>query len=297
MYTYAILALAALAQANPVIMARQAVTADVSPTAPAPPGCSASVDFHFGIAVKNVSTSAVAKRQATQVTDGQVQVPTAQPVNQISESVSLPSGNSQSRANSLRSGQVQAATSAVAAPSPTSHMTVAMVSMIRDGQIQADIVNTVVQIKDGQLQAPISTTTAAAVSEMSDGQPIASSAGPAVSQAADGQPIASATKSSPSSTATGSCSGLSIVLANGKLTDQNARTGYIASNFQLQFDKPPQAGAIYTSGFSVCGNGSLAIGGSNVFYQCLSGSFYNLYDRSWAAQCSPVTVETMKQSC
>lgn len=83
---------------------------------------------------------------------------------------------------------------------------------------------------------------------------------------------------------------LVVNLANGVLTDAEGRTGYIASNYQFQFDHPPQAGAIYTSGFSVCGNGSLALGGSEVFYECLSGDFYNLYDRNWAAQCSPVEI-------
>lgn len=74
------------------------------------------------------------------------------------------------------------------------------------------------------------------------------------------------------------------------MTDSEERTGYIASNFQFQFDSPPQAGAIYTSGFSACSNGSLALGGSAVFYECDSGDFFNLYDRSWAAQCSPVEI-------
>jgi len=86
---------------------------------------------------------------------------------------------------------------------------------------------------------------------------------------------------------------LALTLTNGVLTDAKGRTGYIAANYQFQFDAPPQAGAIFTSGFSVCGNGSLALGASNVFYQCLSGSFYNLYDRHWAAQCSPVTINTL----
>lgn len=86
---------------------------------------------------------------------------------------------------------------------------------------------------------------------------------------------------------------LALTLADGILHDAKGRTGYIAANYQFQFDAPPQAGALFTSGFSVCGNGSLALGGSNVFYQCLSGNFYNLYDRHWAAQCSPVTINTL----
>ncbi|KAF2810035.1 uncharacterized protein BDZ99DRAFT_462647 [Mytilinidion resinicola] len=83
---------------------------------------------------------------------------------------------------------------------------------------------------------------------------------------------------------------LKLSLAGGVLHDQAGRTGYVAANYQIQFDEPPQTGAIYTSGFSVCGNGSLALGGSAVFYQCDSGSFFNLYDRSWAAQCTPIYI-------
>ena len=77
------------------------------------------------------------------------------------------------------------------------------------------------------------------------------------------------------------------------MKDASDRSGYIADNFQFQFDGPPQAGAIYTGGFSVCGNGSLALGGSAIFYQCLSGDFYNLYDRSWAPQCDPILISIL----
>jgi len=89
------------------------------------------------------------------------------------------------------------------------------------------------------------------------------------------------------------CSGQGILvstLSDGIIKDALGRTGYIASNYQFQFDGPPQAGAIYTAGFSHCGNGSLALGDSAVFYQCKSGNFYNLYDRWWAAQCEPVEI-------
>ncbi|KAF6826339.1 covalently-linked cell wall protein [Colletotrichum plurivorum] len=81
---------------------------------------------------------------------------------------------------------------------------------------------------------------------------------------------------------------LGMTLKDGVLIDTLGRTGSIVSNFQFQFDGPPQAGVIYTSGFSVCGNGSLALGGSATFYKCASGNFYNLYDRHWALQCSPI---------
>jgi hypothetical protein len=92
------------------------------------------------------------------------------------------------------------------------------------------------------------------------------------------------------------CSSTGILVAalsDGVIKDAQDRTGYIASNYQFQFDAPPQAGAIYTAGFSVCGNGSLMLGDSSVFYKCLSGDFFNLYDRNWAAQCSPVEISVL----
>jgi len=91
----------------------------------------------------------------------------------------------------------------------------------------------------------------------------------------------------------GSDGTLTVELADGTLTDSEGRTGYIAANYQFQFDAPAQTGAIYTSGFSSCGNGSLALGGSAVFYQCYSGGFYNLYDRHWAEQCNPIYLDIL----
>jgi len=87
-----------------------------------------------------------------------------------------------------------------------------------------------------------------------------------------------------------------MTLQDGILTDSEGRTGYIASNYQFQFDKPPQAGAIYTAGWSICSNGSLTLGDDSVFYQCLSGTFYNLYDKDWAAQCSPIYIQIIGTS-
>jgi hypothetical protein len=85
-----------------------------------------------------------------------------------------------------------------------------------------------------------------------------------------------------------------LSLSGSVLKDQAGRTGYIAANYQFQFDNPPQTGAIYTSGFSLCGNNSMALGGSAIFYQCLSGDFYNLYDRNWApANCVPIYIEAI----
>ena len=173
-------------------------------------------------------------------------------------------------------------------------------NQITDGQIQVQTTMApVTEYSDGQPQAPTispsaPTPTVSGVSQQSDAQPIApTSAAPASSAPAPSAPAPSASSSGSSPMMVTCKGGLAITLDDGVLKDADGRTGYIASNYQFQFDGPPQAGAIYTAGFTSCQNGSLALGGSNIFYQCLSGSFYNLYDRSWAAQCSPVTINTL----
>lgn len=80
-------------------------------------------------------------------------------------------------------------------------------------------------------------------------------------------------------------------LNKGILRDRDGRTGSVVSNRQFQFDGPPQAGAIYTGGFSICNNGSLAIGGSTRWWQCSSGGFYNLYDEWIGAQCEEIRIQ------
>jgi len=84
---------------------------------------------------------------------------------------------------------------------------------------------------------------------------------------------------------------LKISLKDGKLTDQAGRTGYIAGNYQFQFDSPVQANAKETDGFGLCSNGSMSLMGSTVFYQCKSGDFYNLYSQSTGAQCIPIHIQ------
>jgi len=86
---------------------------------------------------------------------------------------------------------------------------------------------------------------------------------------------------------------LVLTLNNGILKDAQGRIGYIAANRQFQFDGPPQTGAIYTAGWSVCQNGSLALGGTAVFYQCLSGNFYNLYDETQGKQCAAIYIQVL----
>jgi len=83
---------------------------------------------------------------------------------------------------------------------------------------------------------------------------------------------------------------LTLTLSDGVLKDAEGRTGYIADNYQFQFDAPAQTGAIYTAGFSACDDGALALGSKKTWYRCQSGDFYNLYDRKWAPQCEAVTI-------
>jgi len=87
---------------------------------------------------------------------------------------------------------------------------------------------------------------------------------------------------------------LVITLKDGVLTDQKGRIADIVSNYQFQFDPAPgQAGAIYNSGFSVGSNSSLALGSSAVWYECLSGGFYNLYSKSISSYCEPVLIDIL----
>lgn len=173
----------------------------------------------------------------------------------------------------------------------------------------------VTQIGDGQIQngESVATQTVAATAETASGSATGFEEGllPATltsgSAALVAQSTASGKPPAAISTAANSASSrdvdlvacktnstLTLSLSNGVLMDSFNRTGYIASNFQFQFDDPPQSGSIYTAGWSVCSNGSLALGGSAVFWQCLSGSFYNLYDRWWAPQCNPIYINTVR---
>ncbi|KAL2264588.1 hypothetical protein VTJ83DRAFT_7098 [Remersonia thermophila] len=83
---------------------------------------------------------------------------------------------------------------------------------------------------------------------------------------------------------------LVLNLTDGVLTDALDRKGYISMSYQFQFDNPPQSGALFTAGFTACPNDTLALGPTTVFWQCASGTFWNLYDRWSAPQCEPVHI-------
>ena len=277
--------------------------------------------------------SSKAKRAASQIGDGQVQAATttaavskkstAAAVSQITDGQVQAAKSAAAAASQISDGQVQAAKSTAAAVSQitdgqvqAAKSTAAAVSQITDGQVQAakSTAAAVSQITDGQVQAAKST--AAAASQISDGQVQATtSTKAAASQITDGQIQASKTTSGASQVSDGqvqataevkdandpvdvvSCnnnSTLSMSLSKGILTDRKGRIGSIVANRQFQFDgPPPQAGAIYAAGWSITPEGNLALGDQDTFYQCLSGDFYNLYDKHIGSQCHEVYLQAI----
>ena len=254
----------------------------------------------------------------SQITDGQIQATTKTETTKHTTTAAAVS--------QITDGQVQATTKTETTKHTT---TAAAVSQITDGQVQATTktqttAEAVSQITDGQVQATTKTTsTEAAVSQITDGQVQAttkttSSTEAAASQITDGQIQAttsttssaseSATSASASSSAASSATAssgidavscknsgtLSMKLDNGVLSDEKGRIGSIVANRQFQFDgPPPQAGAIYANGWGITPEGNLAIGNEDVFWQCLSGDFYNLYDTEIGGQCKPVHLEVV----
>ncbi|RDL41679.1 uncharacterized protein BP5553_01658 [Venustampulla echinocandica] len=86
---------------------------------------------------------------------------------------------------------------------------------------------------------------------------------------------------------------LTVELSDGKLTDSQGRTGYIAANNQFQFDNPPQPDALATDGWSVCKNQTLELKGSPDFFQCDSGGFFNIYNKHLTDQCIPTLLNLL----
>lgn len=150
------------------------------------------------------------------------------------------------------------------------------------------------EIRDGQIQAPVSSKktsmTMVPVSTINDGQVQAPMT---KSIRARSMATTAASSNSGFKQACRDKSSLSMSLTNGTLIDNKDRTGYIASNRQMQFDAPPQAGALFTAGWAVC-EGYLALGPSTYFWQCRSGDFYNLYDQLTAEQCDAIHLEAVE---
>ncbi|CCH62054.1 hypothetical protein TBLA_0G01080 [Henningerozyma blattae CBS 6284] len=274
----------------------------------------------FGIAVVPLaaSSTAKAKRDAvSQIGDGQIQAATTTTAMVIPKATAA-------AVSQIGDGQIQATTK-----TETLKATAAAVSQIGDGQIQAttkteapkvteapkQTAAAVSQIGDGQIQATTNTVvpkqTAAAISQIGDGQIQATTKSTTITQLATSTPSVTnynSTSSVETSTSIPSsedsyfesqaCKNngtLSMTLKNGMLADSKGRVGSIVANRQFQFDgPPPQAGAIYAAGWSITPQGNLAIGSNDIFYQCLSGNFYNLYDKTQGAQCSPVHLQAVE---
>ena len=208
---------------------------------------------------------------------------------------SVASSKAKRAASQIGDGQVQAATTTAAVSKKS---TAAAVSQITDGQVQAakSTAAAASQISDGQVQA--TTSTKAAASQITDGQIQASKTTSGASQVSDGQVQATAeVKDANDPVDVVSCnnnSTLSMSLSKGILTDRKGRIGSIVANRQFQFDgPPPQAGAIYAAGWSITPEGNLALGDQDTFYQCLSGDFYNLYDKHIGSQCHEVYLQAI----
>ena len=85
-----------------------------------------------------------------------------------------------------------------------------------------------------------------------------------------------------------------LTLNGGVLLDGKGRTGYTASNNQFQFDGPPQAGAKDVDGWTVCPDtAQLKLKGEAIFFNCLSGDFYNIYNEKQGEQCNEVTIQVL----
>ncbi|CAI4612460.1 AGA_1a_G0033580.mRNA.1.CDS.1 [Saccharomyces cerevisiae] len=257
------------------------------------------------------TTAAVSKKSTaaavSQITDGQVQAAksTAAAASQISDGQVQAAKSTAAAVSQITDGQVQAAKSTAAAASQISDgqvqaakSTAAAVSQITDGQVQAakSTAAAASQISDGQVQA--TTSTKAAASQITDGQIQASKTTSGASQVSDGQVQATAeVKDANDPVDVVSCnnnSTLSMSLSKGILTDRKGRIGSIVANRQFQFDgPPPQAGAIYAAGWSITPEGNLALGDQDTFYQCLSGDFYNLYDKHIGSQCHEVYLQAI----
>ncbi|KAK5958906.1 uncharacterized protein PWA37_004453 [Arxiozyma heterogenica] len=161
------------------------------------------------------------------------------------------------------------------------------------------------QIGDGQIQAPVLSTTAASSSSSDVTTTITKAITTTLKPSSSKSSSTSSSKTSsvcnasatiaPKQTACKNKGTLQLTLKDGILTDSKGRIGSIVANRQFQFDgPPPQAGAIYAAGWSITPEGNLALGDKDVFYQCLSGDFYNLYDEHIAEQCSPIHLEVVE---
>ncbi|CCD23051.1 uncharacterized protein NDAI_0B00170 [Naumovozyma dairenensis CBS 421] len=149
------------------------------------------------------------------------------------------------------------------------------------------------QIGDGQIQA-VATTTLKPTTTTTTSKTSTTSTSSASKTSSSASSCAASATVTPKDSSCKNSGTLQLTLEDGVLTDAKGRIGAIVSNRQFQFDgPPPQAGSIYAAGWTITEEGNLALGDSDVFYQCLSGNFYNLYDQNIAEQCTPINLEVV----
>ena len=68
-------------------------------------------------------------------------------------------------------------------------------------------------------------------------------------------------------------------LIDGILIDPEGNMGVISSSEQLEFDAVAQTGASYNSSFTVCENGSVALGNIAIWYLCPSDGAVGIFIR------------------
>lgn len=301
----------------------------LTPTAQAPSCAVTDYTKSFGIAISTITTevNVKAKRElATQIGDGQIQetTATASPdtiITKVSPTSSLTTSTKVTTApgnlaSEITDGQVQETTATFESTTITKEETFYVsYSASSVSAIAANHPELIVtQITDGQIQVPNPTpevTESVVVTSHKGGLSSSTTYLPITSSSSFSyRSISSKTLSSKTSSASASASAcatglvakeatcksssdLAMTLEDGILIDSHQRIGSIVANRQFQFDGPtPQAGAIYAAGWSIT-DGHLVLGDDYIFWECLSGTFYNLYDESIGDQCVPVVLNVI----
>jgi hypothetical protein len=284
----------------------------LTPTGSSPSCGVTNYSSSFGIAISTITTEVniKAKREvATQIGDGQIQgtteteaaTETATPTTsaeQVGQTTETTIENADYTITEDQTLFVSYSGSSVIASAATNPAVI--ITQIGDGQVQipnpTPIVTESYIVKSSEGSATTSTTY----------YPITSSSSFSYrSISTKSVPSASSSSSSASASTcpTGSAiakkatckdeNDLSMTLEDGILIDSKGRIGSIVANRQFQFDgPPPQAGAIYAAGWSI-DDGHLVIGDDHIFWECLSGTFYNIYDESIGDQCTPVVLNVV----
>lgn len=78
-----------------------------------------------------------------------------------------------------------------------------------------------------------------------------------------------------------------LYLKGGFLSTSEGAVAYFDANHQLRWNRQ------YTVSSSVCGNGSVAIGGSAILYRCLSINFFQLFSKNVSSECSPAYISVI----